>query len=207
MEVVEVSELEWPFEGGPRMRAGDFRREAVDPFPGYRHPTPLVQKLADELEQKVPLYNSPVIYNLNHEPTTRTNGWAERSWSTASDDKWSASIVLCGKRIPLHPAMTRYLVPHEYGHHVEYELERILGYEHGDNLVRYEYQKVRGGSMKYGGGKWHENVGELFANDFRMVMGYETEFWPHPGFKPYYEIDGLANWWTVTLNEIRKANT
>jgi hypothetical protein len=206
MEVVEVTELLWPFEGGPKMRAGEYRREQVDPFPGYSHDTKLVKKLAGQLTKKTPVRNSPVIYNLIHEPTTRTNGWAERGWG-CEKDKWSATIVLCGKRIPIHPAMTRYLVPHEYGHHVEYELERVLDYEHGENQVRYDYQKLRGGSLDYGGGKWHENVGELFANDFRMIMGYETEFWPHPGFKPYFEVDGLAQWWTTTLNKIREANS
>jgi hypothetical protein len=150
---------------------------------------------------------------LHRECTSRTNGWAEVDHRYYDDDcakpccadktvKWDGIIVLAGKRIPPHPAMTRYLVAHEYGHHVEYELLHRRGLDPGDSVVRDEYARMRGcPDVNYGGGTWHKSPGELLANDFRIVVaGVEPEFWPHPGFTHPLEDALVQRWWAENLS-------
>ena len=52
-------------------------------------------------------------------------------------------ICLAGKRIPPHPAMTRYLMGHEYGHGVFYHLARLRGFEQDSEGLRKLYQALR----------------------------------------------------------------
>jgi hypothetical protein len=190
-EVISLTDadLQWGFDdNGPhyQLKNGEWtRQETVDPTPCYAHDPILVRTLCDRLNQVAPLDGETYIYLTNRECVGRTNGWAS-PWSYYKDedkDKFGASITLSGKRIPLHPAMTRYLVTHEYGHVVEFWLKKR--YLDGDKFnFREAYGKLRqfNPDVKYyGPGTWHKQIGEIFANDFRCTIAFEElEFWPHP---------------------------
>jgi hypothetical protein len=208
--VVEITaaDLVWPFDGRGEPRAMCPRAERVDPFPCYPHDIRLVKRTLRDVERAVSIELAPqTIFVLHHEPLARTNGWAESdtSWNEETE-KWDPSpgwITLAGKRIPPHPAVTRYLVAHEYGHHVEYDLLRRRGRQPHERAVANEYAELRklpDGHHAYGGGRWHSNVSELLANDFRiLVAGVEPEFWPHPGYPRPERVKGLKAWWREAL--------
>ena len=110
------------------------------------------------------------------------------------------------KRIPPHPAVTRYTVAHETGHHACHQLEKNRGQQpHApvdeDGGVLLEYAKIRRldleACFQYGGGLWHQHVAELFACDWRIfVAGVETDFWPHPGFTRPEKLKGVQRFWS-----------
>ncbi len=108
--------------------------------------------------------------------------------------------MLSAKRIPIHPAMVRYLVAHEYGHAAFHHVARLMGYLDGerDRLEAKYIAEVRGADLsppKYSGGRWHRAFGEIIANDFRVaVMGREAEFWPHDLPRPVVG-DSVEAWW------------
>src|SRR5205823_804865 len=137
--------------------------------------------------------------------TSRTNGatHVEVDYDGPQDAKGNytgriGSIYLSAKRIPIHPAMTRYLVAHEYGHVVEEWLNERLGNKlHDDTLIGF-YRQLRSldKPRAYGAGEWHRTPGEVFANDFRvLVCGVEPEFWPHPGIERPETSYTIRGWW------------
>ena len=207
-EVIEVTrdDLRWNLgDGTPTAKIPGGRTE-VDPFPCYPHDLDLVRATLADVEAAARLPMVPAaIYVLHVEALSRTNGWASPEYEWDEDaGKWDytpGTIVLSGKRIPLHPAMTRYLVSHEYGHHVEYAISKARGLDPHQEELREEYAKIRRldaeECMAYGGGLWHTNVGELFANDFRILVAeQETEFWPHPGFTRPQKLKGVQRFWS-----------
>jgi hypothetical protein len=208
--VVELTaeDLDWSFrDSRPRLRTGRGSSYEVDPFPAYPHDLDLVRATLEQVERAVSIEHKPTLYVFHFEPIARTNGWAERGYGRYDREAERhtlapGQIVLAGKRIPPHPAMTRYLVAHEYGHHVDYTICDRRGLE-VDGLDE-EYAKLRrlpAAYDRYGGGRWHSNVGELIANDFRiLVAGVEPEFWPHPGYARPEAVDGLADWWKAALD-------
>jgi hypothetical protein len=179
------------------------RSATVDPFPCYAHDLELVQRSARAVARTLPFAEPIVFATLTFESVKRTNGECDISYDYKNEkgkpDPWGGSITLWGKRIPPHPAMTRYLVAHEYGHAVAKALSFRRGERDSDALYR-EYRRLRGlrnirpGS--YGGATWHASTAEVFANDFRvLVAGAETEYWPHPGIERPERIAAVRRWW------------
>lgn len=123
-------------------------------------------------------------------------------------DAPAGTIVFSGKRIPPHPALTRYLVGHEYGHQGERMINVARG---GEQSARYAfmgaYAQVRGldaDSVHDGsGGRWHDSAIEVLACDFRILAcDVETDFWPHPRVPRPEEVDGLAGWWKEAIADV-----
>jgi hypothetical protein len=195
------------------------RNEYVDPAPGYAHDRVLVEAEFEKCRRLAPLPHPLDLILISHEFEGRTNGWYTENLHYLTDDKGEylklpngnldtmpvGIICLCAKRIPIHPAMTRYLVPHEYGHAIENRLAKIRGMKDHELLEHYQ-TKVRPTAQRgYGPGKWHNAIGELFANDFRiLVMRSEPEFWPHPGHSHPFVTDGVHAWWEEAMKDIRE---
>ena len=186
------------------------RRSKVDPWPAYPHDVELVAAEVDRIGHVFPLPEpyAPSWFVLSHEVLERMNGWTDRMvdhwWEKGEQPDWARPwwswIVLSGKRTPPHPAMTRYLVAHEYGHVVDYWLQRLAGMDPGQSDDEWDaaYAKVRGIEPEeaYGGTTWHRSIGELIADDFRLlVAGVELEYWPHPGIERPEQLEGVRDWW------------
>lgn len=199
-------DVAWRFEGSkPTIYVGNGwkRAEEIDPFPAYPHDRVLVEALVAAVEGAYPIpeRHRPIWYLLSYDTLSYVNGWTDYGWDYDSKEDpkpWTSWIVLSGKRIPPHPAMTRYLVAHEYGHVVQRHLEALRGIDHGVDTFIDEYRKRRGlrKAGRYGGGEWHRTPGEVFANDFRvLVAGVEADYWPHSGIPRPEDVPGLAEWW------------
>lgn len=125
IELKAEKDLCWSFSDGaapyfsiPGDGYGYSRSVRVDPFPAYAHDMDLVGIEAVRVARSFPLKEPIRIVTLDREFLERTNGWTDIEPNYDSSEKprpWAATIVLSGKRIPIHPAMTRYLVSHEYG--------------------------------------------------------------------------------------------
>ena len=169
-----------------------------DPFPCYSHDKKYVETIASTVEKTFPLGFPSFYYLLPYEEISRTNGNARKCINYSSVDQpypYEGMIVLSGKRIPIHPAMTRYLVAHEYGHLVD----NWICYKRGIDTdgIDEEYAKMRNIPLnqEYGGRKWHTNIGEIIANDFRIVVArIEDEFFPHDCMHPFKDKN-VIEWW------------
>lgn len=205
--------------------AGQYQRGVeIDPFPGYPHNPALVAELLAACEKAYPLNGSPgELCLLEHEFLGRTNGltWEDTIWRRPDGTEWQDeivkpdgekvtmrgqghTIVLCAKRIPIAPAMTRYLVTHEYGHAAFNHTRRLLGFgESEDAKLEAEYLRIRGAEIpkrKAEGGRWHELASEIIANDFRcIVMRAEIEFWPHD-VPQMGEGTPISGWWWEAID-------
>lgn len=200
-------DIRWSFNAeGPYVMFGRGtyqRSKRIDPFPAYAHDLTEVRKALSYVQQVFPVGFPPAVYVMHMEEITRMNGWTD--YDEIYDDdapkdapkKWTPNIVLSGKRTPIHPAMTRYLIGHEYGHVVSQWLNYLFGNPISNNPVLRDYAKMRGmESVDYNGGKWHLHPMEVFANDFRiLVTGLETEFWPHPTVDRPERVPEVVTWW------------
>lgn len=217
--VIPVDTLNWPFssEGKPSfyIQDGTYKRsETVDPFPGYAHCFANVSALTDMINTRIQLDGLTDIYLPAYETPERVNGWAStQSWyNNDHDNAFGAYIVLSGKRIPILPAMTRYLVTHEFGHVVQYWMEKRYKLKNLKAAYIKDLRQPLDGDAEspayYGGRTWHLSIGEVFANDFRIaVCGTEAEFWPHtnrlhptesPKVLLFWKL-AMAGWWKETL--------
>jgi hypothetical protein len=202
-------DLMWDWDTGPYWKTrpalhdGWGTREKVDPTPAYGHDAAAVAREAEYVHTRFPIGVPTTIHVAQWESLSRTNGWCSQDWGKDAEGNrvWEASIALGGKRIPPLPAMTRYLVSHEYGHAVDNWLCEQR--EVPVNGLDEEYAKLRdlAPTRYYGPGAWHLNVGEVIANDFRIIVARrEVEFWPHPTTHPL-EDKAVKAWWRKALKE------
>lgn len=209
--------LSWPFDGQPyyRLRGGSYERhETVDPFPCYAHDYNLTDEMLRHVAKAAPLPGMDVtIHILSSEITGRTNGHAsyDEYHGELADEahtrgvKYAGTIVFSGKRIPPMPSMTKYLVAHEYGHLVEGWLDRDG--KRGDTRKMYAELREIQPSEDYGGGTWHKGVGELLANDFRLlVCRVETSHWPHGDIARPETLIAVQNYWKIVAAQLVAEN-
>lgn len=193
-----------------------------DPFPCYRHDLALVEEAARAVKDKCPPIWDVDIYAADREEVGRSNGFSNvHEANKYVDDKWikgdiTGLIMLSGKRVPPHHAVTQYLVAHEYGHNVEWMLEYVKGSKglHSGSIVT-EYAKYRGlpdEAVHHGsGGRWHDSATEIFACDFRIIVcNIETPYWPHPGIQHPLDKNlphDLYSWWADALEQLKRGRT
>jgi hypothetical protein len=180
-----------------------------DPFPAYPHDLAVVADAVEHVARCCPPIWNVQVWVADREEIARSNGHSnvhDGGHYEGDDyvkDTPTGLIVLSGKRVPPHPALTRYLAAHEYGHNVEYMLAVARGAKHArDDAVVTEYAALRGlPDVHHGsGGRWHDAASEVFACDFRLVVcGVEPEFWPHPGIPRPEDMPGVAAWWAAAL--------
>jgi hypothetical protein len=216
---VNDPDVQWSFSDGAPIwcpSSGRFHwgREVLDPFPAYPHEIGTAEEAVEEVRGALAAtgWTPPWtvdVFLLDREAVSRSNGWSSIAHADYDSEagKWLSRrgfIAMSGKRTPPHPAVTRYLVGHEYGHNVEDMLTHQLGLEeeHPDELIR-RYAKVREWrwSVHRGsGGRWHSAISEVFACDFRIqVCGIDPDFWPHPGVQHPYELEQVQWWWKEHL--------
>jgi hypothetical protein len=215
IDVIELTkdDVVWPFDSEPFVRIGKqrWRRSTkIDPFPCYSHDVNLVREYAAKVGELWHLPFDLSYWILPFEEPGRTNGWFTPDCDHNEDNTktWFGNITLAGKRIPPHPAMTRYLTIHEAGHAVEEAIAMSRNLRVGEDAIQGEYAEIRGLSpeKEYGGGRWHNSTCEVLANDFRiLVTGVETEFWPHPGIPRPEECGPIQDWWHSEMVKMREA--
>lgn len=196
----------WPFNGAPYVQIGN-RQVEVDPFPGYEHDRFVVNDHLQHVVKCLPLGMDINIHTLAYDTPHRVNAFAELMPvdGQAPPAPRDGRIVMTGKRTPIHPSMTKYLVAHEYGHLVQRAIEVRAGLnEYGFAPI---YANLRGLDIEtkaYGGGTWHLDTGELFANDFRLlVCRSETSFWPHLDVPRPETIRTLALFWEGVVRDFK----
>lgn len=218
---VRHKDLLWPFERQPQVELRTkFSRylEQVDPWPAYAHNRYELETMINHVEEIFPLPEPfrPQWFVLPFDGEPRANGSANRRFDyyskradklkkerdtvgivPANMTEWGAFIILYGKRTPIHPAMTRFVAAHEYGHVVDYYIERMMGMEPDRELGDKEYAKLRNmkNDQSYGAHGWHKNIGEIIADDFRILLAeVEEEHWPHNVSRPVQGTE-LHEWW------------
>jgi hypothetical protein len=179
----------------------------LDPFPAYAHRrADIATAIAHVTACWAPLWDVH-LFSVDREEVGRCNGFSTLLWlgrgETIAERRPTGQICLVGKRIPIHPAMTRYLVAHEYGHNVEWMLEAARGDEPHTGRLMADYAELRGLDTAHhgAGGTWHDSPHEIFACDFRiLICQTESEHWPHPGIARPETVPGLADWWFAQLS-------
>lgn len=201
ISLIEPSDLTWAFRDSTcRWHGPDSYSAALDPTPAYQHDQDVIAETLDHVITCAPLPWPGTIWLSPHEEISRTNGWSGRSTRYDEEtEKWVVDrgvIFFSAKRIPPHPAVTRYLVAHEYGHQANYLIAEQQGVEYTD--IAKDYAGMRGldwNDGKYGAGTWHSSAVEVLACDFRLVVtGVEPDYWPHPGIeRPGRDVE---RWWS-----------
>lgn len=216
-----MTEAEWSFrDSKPAWRHRVHGSIATfDPFPAYAHDRIVVEQAAAHVVKRCPPVWDVELYIADREEVGHSNGFSNvHEGGRYVDGEWvkgepTGLIVLSGKRVPPHPALTSYLVAHEYGHNVEWMLERRLHGSkglHAGNVVR-DYARMRGldEDVHHGsGGRWHDSATEILACDFRIVVcDVEVPYWPHPGIPHPRDLSlpggDLWSWWADALEQLK----
>lgn len=223
---LSTDDLSWPDRGNPffRVGAGSYggRNVEVVPRPMYAHDQDLVIGLLRAIEHRHPLTGARCeIAVLDREFSSGFNGYAmpDTIWKRADGSDWSfqikspdgstfhangqaLSIVLSGKPVPQHPAWTRYLVGHEYGHAAFYHWARLNGLATHKDEGEIAYMSAARGLDGWKDGKsWHQKASEVIANDFRICVGeLEVDFWQHDVPPP---DERVREWWRVAAEVSR----
>lgn len=215
------AEAEWSFrDSTARWKHHDHGSIATfDPFPAYPHDRATVDAAVAVVSSSCPPVWNVELFIADREEVGRSNGFSNiHEGGHYVDGEWTKDnptglIMLSGKRIPPHPAVTRYLVAHEYGHNVEWmiALGRGAKHAHAPEFAS-EYAKVRGLGDEHlhhgAGGRWHDGVHEVMACDFRiLVCEVEAEFWPHHGIARPEDVDGLRGWWAEEVENLAATAT
>lgn len=221
VERLDLTEVgNWSFRDSSLSWSNKFGHGGTyDPFPAYPHDLELARATAEYAAEVCPPLYDVEIHLANREEVSRTNGFSMNAYLREYEGgecvrKTPAGlIVFSGKRIPPHPAMTKYLVGHEYGHHICWMLGSLRGGKHlQDDSYLPEYAKLRGLDVDVvrhhgAGGNWHNSISEIFACDFRiLILGIEPAYWPHPGVPHPDTVEGLEIWWTEAYNQLRDAD-
>lgn len=200
-------DLSWGFNGcGPsyylKTKNSKYGHSvSVDPFPCYAPDRDLVIKVARDIESKFPIGLDVFYFLGNHENVDRCNGFAAQNTIWDDDKKvgeqyaFDCIIWLSGKRIPIFPKFLEGLCWHEFGHCVD----NYLCYKRGlpQDELNEEYAKMRGVELfnDYGGRKWHKNIGEIIANDFKIIVGNSgPDYFPHDVEHPN-NVPAAKRWW------------
>lgn len=212
-------DINWPFHEKPSVSLETKpygTTQEVDPFPCYSHNEELVRNEIAYIEKVLPLPYMPQWFILSHEGPCRTNGWAadnkDYQWDKATDKRTEIPMPYIGiyaKRIPPMQSLTRYLLAHEYSHIVDYNLRHLMQCE--SQRFHEIYAGIRGiqPNQKYGALNWHNNIGEIFANDVRIIVfNKEGEFWPHNVPHPMEDetFAKLYPWFKEKFKEYLKVN-
>lgn len=210
------------WEQQPALKANYPRSESVDPWgPAYTHNEELTRALLRECVAAAPLGSAPVTLYLSlWDGLARMNGWSDychphygdeadyRDWWRGPGLRpWEGVISLSGKRIEIHPAVTRYVVAHEYGHLVDTALAQLRwpGDPNAFHKLHEDYRRLRrlDTVSHYGNGTHHLDVGEVLANDFRTIaVERERDFWAHP-VTPGWKLKRVVAWWERALADLR----
>lgn len=217
-DLAVMCDAEWDFrDSAPKWRWRGYGNMATfDPFPAYPHDRAAVEEAAKYVQDACPPRWNVEVFIADREEVGRSNGFSYlREDGHYEGDQWVKDapvglIMLSGKRVPPHPAVTRYLVAHEYGHNVEWMLNKARGAKHSnDQTLATEYAAMRGlpQPIHHGsGGRWHDSAQEVFACDFRiLVCGVEADYWPHGDIPHPAEVDGLRDWWTDALIKLEES--
>lgn len=221
------SDINFPFDEKPTMyfkrKYGYGSSAKVDPFPCAAHNPKIMRQHVKETTAKFPI-PAPVYWVvMPFEAESRTNAWASSGDIYKNDhpkayNKYGIEgyITFSGKRTIVHPAMTKYLVAHEYGHIVDYYIS-ARGRQAGEKdhyWFRKAYAKMRGIKYNdsYGGGKRKDSIAEVIADDFRIaVAGVDTDFYVHTCTHPLKSAKvkkfwaGMIKKYAITKNQLKKA--
>lgn len=215
-------EVIWPFKGNPHFSHkapyGWGRNIEIDPFPTTVTDVKIVEERVPVIESKFPIGTILQWVILPHEVMERSNAWANYDYLYCDNTeegsliqkkhKMTGLVVFSGKRGNIHPAMTRFLVAHEYGHQVDYWINALMKAEEDsrdEDLFHKRYAEVRGLEFKddtnYGGGNYHDSLVEIIADDFRIVMGEtDPDFYQHSCVNPL-DCPSIIQYWNDLRNK------
>lgn len=211
INIIPCTELKWSMGGGYQGRPQlpmSYSTCSMDPFPAYPHDFNYTLERAMKTYASFPVPFPVDFWIPSFESDERFNGccWVEHDYDGPEkrDAKTNykvqpvkkAHIVLSGKRIPPMKIMTEYLVAHEYGHAVEDHIAYEMGMY--DDTFKDMYRDLRGvvdNKKGYVGRNWHLSIGEIFANDFRvLICGAALDFWPHECKRPEEDYAVIGFW-------------